>query len=650
MSSIPSHNRNTPKTRNLDLAALIPDFPFHYGAFLDKAKQLDKPLFKLPSDAQGKSVLVVGAGVAGAIAAYELLRMGLKPVLVEASSRIGGRLNAHRCAPGTPQEVIAELGAMRFPQSGKAGMHYFEKAGMTADGRSTDFPNPGSPAAVCTVVDYKGKTEYYEVGGAGADEYPKPPAYDELEGQMFGEDGWLNTAPIDLETVQKAMSETPPNTTEIKQVWNALINDHRWDDVSFYGGLIKQSGWTKDQIDLFGQIGFGTGGWNTDYPNGFLEVLRVLYTGLDVDHRLMYDGTTTLPERLVKKTPEELGDPSDSATSNTSVWETTRESLQSEFPKDPEPLLNKEIRHFERLEDGTIAAWITDTRTGREVRKEFDAVIYTPHLRVLDKFRSYPGKIENRGITKYKATTELFDQALWEAIQYTHYMQSAKIFVAVKEPFWEQRHAPEPGKPLGKRKMGITLSDRLPRGTYLVSYVYPNGDKRHGIFLSYTWNDDSVKFDGDRNVPQALLTHVQMCIEVLEDIYPGLNLRSYLVDGDNAQVEINWENQPHYLGAFKMNLPGDYEKQRRVFSQFMDGIDERKGTLKDGANRFVLAGDDVSWVAGWIEGAISTAINAVNKVAVVFGGEHFEENPGPIARWPDLQPVAQKRNASHANT
>ena len=240
------------------------------------------------------------------------------------------------------------------------------------------------------------------------------------------------------------------------------------------------------------------------------------------------------------------------------------------------------------------------------------------------------------------------DQTLWEAIQYTHYMQSAKIFVAVKEPFWEERHDPEPGKKVGKRKMGITLSDRLPRGTYLVSYDYPDGTKRHGIFLSYTWNDDSVKFDGDRNIPQALLTHVQMCIEVLEDIYPGLNLHDYLVNRDDAQVEINWENQPLFLGAFKMNLPGDYEKQRRLFSQFMDGINS-DGTPTATADRFVLAGDDVSWVAGWIEGAISTAINAVNKVAVVFGGKDVAGNRGPIARWPELQPVERKNHAPHAN-
>jgi|GEM_PF-1066831 len=158
----------------------------------------------------------------------------------------------------------------------------------------------------------------------------------------------------------------------------------------------------------------------------------------------------------------------------------------------------------------------------------------------------------------------------------------------------------------------------------------PNGC---GIFLSYTWNDDSLKFLGDPNVPAEAATHADMCRQVLHSIYPGLKLEDYLVPAADSQVEIHWENEPYYLGAFKMNLPGDYERQRRLFSQFMSGV----GT--DEPDRFILAGDDVSWVAGWVEGAISTAINAVNKVAVAFGGGDVDGNPGPISSWETLKPV-----------
>ena len=58
----------------------------------------------------GKQVLVVGAGVSGMVCAYELMRMGLHPVVLEASDRIGGRLYSKKL--GSPGDgVICELEA-----------------------------------------------------------------------------------------------------------------------------------------------------------------------------------------------------------------------------------------------------------------------------------------------------------------------------------------------------------------------------------------------------------------------------------------------------------------------------------------------------------------------------------------------------------
>ena len=48
------------------------------------------------------------------VCAYELMRMGLHPVVLEASDRIGGRLYSKKL--GNPGDgVICELGGMRFP-------------------------------------------------------------------------------------------------------------------------------------------------------------------------------------------------------------------------------------------------------------------------------------------------------------------------------------------------------------------------------------------------------------------------------------------------------------------------------------------------------------------------------------------------------
>ena len=110
-------------------------------------------LGELPPERLGQEVAIVGAGMAGMVAAYELMKLGLKPVLYEAS-RMGGRLRSQAFEGG--QGVVAELGGMRFPASGTAFFHYVNRLGL----KTRPFPNPLTPAAGCTVVDLEGQTHW----------------------------------------------------------------------------------------------------------------------------------------------------------------------------------------------------------------------------------------------------------------------------------------------------------------------------------------------------------------------------------------------------------------------------------------------------------------------------------------------------------
>lgn len=602
MSAIPSRSQGAQRLLNKNITALIPDFPFHYARYLWQAAILKKPLGHVAPQHYGEQVLIVGAGVSGLVAAYEAMRMGLHPVVVEASGRIGGRLFAHVLGDrNDPQgRVICELGAMRFPKSGKALMHYFNKVGM--GGNSADFPNPGSAAAPSTVVDYKNQQTYYE----GND---LPDQYKRIEDMFFGQ--FLEQDPIRFTDMENAMQESAVNQAEIKAIWNTILRSG-WDDLSFYAAMVEQAKWTREDIDLFGQIGFGTGGWNTDYPNCFLEVLRVLYTGLDTNHSLMYDGSSELPLRLWSGTPASFGD--------TQVhWpaDTTVESLTRREIADP---LHQEVRQIQRLSGGSFKVYLYDNQLNTGTERNFKSVVYTPHVRVLDKFRYMDAK------DRFNLMDSLLPRKTWEAVMYTHYMQSAKIFATTQRPFWNDAQD-------GRYKMSVTLSDRLTRGTYLLDYGPGNGaNKGSGMFLSYTWNDDSLKFLGDRSAP--LPTHLQLCTTLLDTVYADTQLDLAAEFGMvDPFIEINWEDEPFYLGAFKMNLPGQYEYQRLLFSQFMNVVE---GGKPDG---FILSGDDISWTGGWAEGAVTTALNAVNKLAVIFEGGTIENNPGPIDQWDALQPL-----------
>ena len=116
-----------------------------------------------------------------------------------------------------------------------------------------------------------------------------------------------------------------------------------------------------------------------------------------------------------------------------------------------------------------------------------------------------------------------------------------------------------------------------------------------------------------------------MALDSLQAIYPDVDLRAHIV-GD--PVTISWEREPWFMGAFKANLPGHYRYQRRLFAHF----------AQDTGGVF-LAGDDVSWTAGWAEGAVQTALNAVWGVIRHFGGATHPDNPGPGDEFEELAPL-----------
>ena len=81
-----------------------------------------------PKAARPKKIIIAGAGMAGLVAAYELLRAGHEPLILEAQHRVGGRVQTIR-DPFMPG-LYAEAGGMRIPRSHTLTLAYVDKFGI----------------------------------------------------------------------------------------------------------------------------------------------------------------------------------------------------------------------------------------------------------------------------------------------------------------------------------------------------------------------------------------------------------------------------------------------------------------------------------------------------------------------------------------
>ncbi|MGH3266508.1 MAG: FAD-dependent oxidoreductase, partial [Trebonia sp.] len=130
------------------------DTPFDYGGFLYAAEQNQR----IGRVGRPVSVAIVGAGLAGLVAAYELLRAGVTQITIfESAPRVGGRTYSSLFG-GAPAAYKAELGAMRFPPTEVGLFHYLNKFDIDW---VPNFPDPG---VVHTALGYKGQTYDWPAG------------------------------------------------------------------------------------------------------------------------------------------------------------------------------------------------------------------------------------------------------------------------------------------------------------------------------------------------------------------------------------------------------------------------------------------------------------------------------------------------------
>ena len=347
---------------------------------------------------------------------------------------------------------------MRFPPSSTALQHYIDLVGL----ETRPFPNPLAEATPSTVVDLKGESHYAET----IDDLPAGlPRCRRRPGTGCLEEG------ADFSDMNRAMRER--DVPRIREIWARLVE--KLDNQTFYGFLCDSEAFKSFRHrEIFGQVGFGTGGWDTDFPNSILEILRVVYTEADDHHRGIVGGCQQLPLRLWEREPEKIVH-----------W--AHGHLARVAAQDGEP--RPAVTRLHRTAGNRIT--VTDARRRH------------PHLRGGDLHRA----VLDAAVARSPATTRSSRSTTGRRSSAPTTWSPRKLFVPVDRPFWLDKD-----EDTGRDVMSMTLTDRMTRGTYLLD---DGPDQPAVICLSYTWCDDSLKW-----LPLSANERMEVMLKSLGEIYP----------------------------------------------------------------------------------------------------------------------------------
>ena len=401
----------------------------------------DVPIATLPKPLWNTPVAIIGAGAAGLVAAYELLKIGASPVVFEANpQRTGGRAYSlpFTDSDGKPSTTtFAEMGAMRFPPSGKLFFHYVSDVfGLPL---SRQFPDPGQ---VPTKLYYENTVIDWPAGQA------YPCCFEKIgkDWQTFIEN---LTSPLENAWQKQERAQ-------VQAIWQKYIDQYK--DVSFHTAVCQGiATWTDEDLNTFGALGIGSGGFGPLYPVGFLEVLRIVINGWEQDQQILPCGMKAFMDAF--------------CTRPVCLPNGQHQSLRSMHAI----LFNTPVTAITSGSDGNPILSYTDPSTGHTVSQSFPAVIVATTTRSMQMMGLTSNAADHPG--------SILEPAVKVAIRNVHHMDSSKMFIRTKTKFWK-------GDPTIPQNIQM---DELPRGVYALDYPQTENGV---VLISYTWGDDSTKLLG----------------------------------------------------------------------------------------------------------------------------------------------------------
>ncbi len=226
-------------------------------------------------DREPRKVVIVGAGLAGLAAGYELKRAGHIPIILEAQQRVGGRVYTLR-DPFT-EGLYAEVGAMRIPRAHTLTMEYIGKFGLITSDFTMDNPHA-----------------YYYMGGnkvrasqANAD--PSLLGFD-VSDQEKGQ----TASRMYMKAIQPLIDNLEKNGD---LAWEEIVA--KYDQYSTRE-FLEVNGWSEGMIEMFGLLANQESVMNSSFLELFREDSGNCYT----DMIEIEGGTDRLPHAFLPELKE----------------------------------------------------------------------------------------------------------------------------------------------------------------------------------------------------------------------------------------------------------------------------------------------------------------------------------------------------------
>jgi monoamine oxidase len=466
----------------------------------------------------GRRVIVVGAGIAGLVLAYELVAAGFDPLILEARGRPGGRNwtlrggdlieetdSAQRVRFNTGEHLYFNPGPARIPYHHEAILSYCRALGVPLE-------------VMCN--DNRGALMQDDAAFAGAPQLNRRVANDAR--------GYV--AELAAKAIDRAALDQPASAEEAERLRDFLRAFGALDrDLAYHGS--SRAGWAEPPgVEAPGRA-------NT--PLDFRAILASDF----------WQGTMQWGE-LANMAPTMLqpvgGMGHIGATFGRKLWGRIT--------------YGAEVTALRRTDSGGRVIWRDSS--GAEQAAEAPIILVTLPLSVL------------------RAVPNDFAPSIRDAIGAAPYVPAGKAAFQAERRFWE----------LDENIYGGISWTRLP----ITQIWYPTAglQRKKGILVgAYIWSQkEGVAFAA--KPPEQRLEDALADGERLHKEY-----RAWLGRG----VTVAWPKVPFSLGAWAEWSP---EARARHYK-----------TLLAGDGPFLFAGEHLSWINGWQEGAVRSAHAALAAVA-----------------------------------